>query len=157
MSSLYWSVVIRGNSRSPFGVAVSVQRIPLPTRADLESWLDRCYKGVDTRSVFDYLGPDEYSYRRVAHCVFLQLQAKPTWDLVIKARQEERLAAADPKAELVPVYQAQAYHPEAFLKGIFERDPDTIHSYGECLDVAGSVWAFVSSALSRQRISTEAS
>lgn len=146
-----------GKLQEPIRSRCTVQRIPLPTRTDLESWLDRCYKGVDTRSIFDYLDRDEYSYRRVAHCVFLQLQAKPTWDLVIKARQDERVAAANPKAELVPVYQAQAYHPEAFLKGIFERDPATVSAYGECLDVAGSVWAFMSSALSRQRISAEAS
>jgi hypothetical protein len=129
----------------------------MPTREQLEDWLHRCYKGLDARSIFDYLDPDEYSYRRVNHCVFLQLQDKATWDLAVSARQEERLATKEPKADLVPLYQARAYHPEAFLKGIFERDPIAIYRYGECLDAAGSVWAFVSSALSRSGISAESS
>lgn len=146
-----------GKLQEPIRSRCVIQRIPMPTRDQLEEWLHRCYKGLDTHSVFDYLDVDEYSYRRVTQCVFLQLQGRETWDLIVKARQEERLAVADPKAELVPIYQSQAYHPEAFLKGIFKRNPDTVQLYGECLDVAGSVWAFVSSALSRQRISTESS
>ena len=143
--------------QEPIRSRCTTHRIPMPTRLQLEEWIARSYKGIDIRTIFEYLDPDEYSYRRITHCIFLQLQTPELWKHVVESRQEERRATAHPTGESLLLYQARAYHPESFLKGIFERDPDTVSSYGECLDVAGSVWAFVSSALSRQRISTETS
>ena len=146
-----------GKLQEPIRSRCIVQRIHMPTREALETWIDRCYKGIDKASIFEYLDADEYSYRRIVHCVFLQLQGRAIWTSVCQSKREERLAAAASSAELVPVYQAQAYHPEAFLKDLFLKNPRTIHAYGECLDAAGSTWAFVSSALSQRGISTEAS
>ena len=54
-------------------------------------------------------------------------------------------AAADPHAALVPTYQADAIHPEIFVDELLEKG--NLADYGECLDVAGSLWAFVASAL----------
>jgi hypothetical protein len=106
----------------------------------------RSYKGIDIGSIFDYLNPDEYSYRRIKHCIFLQLQSPDLWNQTVQHRREERMATLNPKADLVPTYQSKAYNPEAFLRTVDMR------LYGECLERGGSVWAFLSSALSSDQI-----
>jgi hypothetical protein len=57
------------------------------------------------------------------------------------------VAAEDLKAELIPTYQAKGYHPRMLLQTLLEKRPELLGPYGECLELAGSLWAFLGSAL----------
>jgi hypothetical protein len=136
-----------GKLQEPIRSRCLIFRKTMPTRLELEDWTLRSYKGIDIETIFEYLNPDEYSYRRIKHCIFLQLQSPDLWKQVVQNRREERVAATTPTSNLVPTYQSNAYNPEAFL-GPLLGNPDTLRQYGECLERGGSVWAFLSSALS---------
>jgi hypothetical protein len=58
-------------------------------------------------------------------------------------RREELEAAKDLKADLIPNYQAKALHPRLLLQGALEQRPELLEPYGECLELAGSLWAFL--------------
>ena len=135
-----------GKLQEPIRSRCQIFRKTMPTRAELEAWILRSYKGIDIGSIFEYCNYDEYSYRRIKHCIFLQLQSPDLWNQTVQHRREERLATLNPKADLVPTYQSKAYNPEAFLRTVDMR------LYGECLERGGSVWAFLSSALSSDQI-----
>jgi hypothetical protein len=121
-----------------------------PTRAILEDWVRSRYASLDIPALFEYLHPDEYSYRRIQQCIYLQIEDRETWIRIVQKRREERKAAEDLKSDLVPAYQAAAFHPGSLLQTVLEREPELLGSYGECLELAGSSWAFLSHALSSQ-------
>ena len=132
-----------GKLQEPIRSRCLLQRIKPPTKADLEAWIEGRYAAVDQTALFEYLHPDEYSYRRVQQCVYLQLQEPVTWARVLEKRRQELVEAKDVKPEAIPAYQAQAFHPGALLRPILESRPELLGSYGECLELAGSQWAFL--------------
>lgn len=119
----------------------------MPTKEELTEFVQKSYKGVDLDAIFTYLQGDEYSYRRMKHCIFLQQQYPGTWESILEQRVEERVAAANPKGDLLLEYQDKAMNPEIFVQGVLEKKPELLEPYGECLELAGSTWAFLSYAL----------
>jgi hypothetical protein len=89
---------------------------------------------------------NEYSWRRFKQCIYLQTQNPTLWTQVVEGRRRDRAAVADPHAALIPTYQLEAIHPEIFIEALLDQK-DRLADYGECLEVAGSLWAFVASAL----------
>ena len=124
-----------------------IRRLSLPTKQELTDYLQKCHKGANGESIFAYLMPDEYSYRRIKHCVFLQQQYPLIWAATVEHRAEERLAAASPSADRILEYQAKAYNPEHFLPPLLDNQPSLLDSYGDCLELAGSMWAFLGYAI----------
>lgn len=129
-----------GRLQEPIRSRCSLRRQSMPTEADL-----RAFAKGDVEAIVDYLLPNEYSWRRFQQCIYLQAQNPALWAEVVEGRRRDRAAAADPHAALVPTYQADAIHPEMFVDELLEKG--NLADYGECLDVAGSLWAFVASAL----------
>jgi DNA polymerase III delta prime subunit len=138
-----------GKLQEPIRSRCLVQRIKQPCHAVLEEWIRSRYASIDIPSIFEYLRPDEYSYRRVQHCIFLQIQEPATWNHVCAKRREELAAAEDLKAELIPTYQAKAFHPRLLLEAALKKHPELLEPYGECLELAGSLWAFLGYAALR--------
>jgi hypothetical protein len=133
-----------GKLQEPIRSRCVIQRFNLPTREELAKTIP---KSVDADSIFAYLQPDEYSYRRIKHCIFLQLQYPTVWADVVEQRAKEREVAKHPDPEQVLTYQHLAMNPEIFIQELLEKRPDLLESYGECLDLAGSAWAYLGYAL----------
>jgi len=134
-----------GRLQEPIRSRCALRRLSAPTEADLRTFVTGRGTNVDVEAIIDYLLPHEYSWRRFKQCVHLQTQNPALWAQVVEGRRRDRAAAADPHAALVPTYQADAIHPEIFIDGLLKRGK--LADYGECLDLAGSLWAFVASAL----------
>jgi len=136
-----------GKLQEPIRSRCTIQRLVMPTRAVLMEYITRAYTNIDVDSIFTYLAPDEYSYRRIQQALFLQMQYPLIWKTVIAQRSAERAAAKDARAELVPSYQSSAFHPEIFLEPLLDKNPALLGEYGECLELSGSLWAFLGYAL----------
>ena len=91
-----------------------------------------------------YLMPHEYSYRRIKHCVDLQLHFPDVWKAVLAHRGNEKAKVTDVKYSDIRSYIASAFHPEILLLPYLNES--NIEDYGVCLDNAGSLWAFLSYA-----------
>ena len=133
-----------GRLQEPIRSRCVLRRLSAPTEADLRSFCGK--EGVDPQPLVDYLMPNEYSWRRFKQCIYLQTQNPALWAQVVEGRRRDRAAAADPHAALVPTYQLEAIHPEIFIEALLDQK-DRLADYGECLEAAGSLWAFVASAL----------
>jgi len=136
-----------GKLQEPIRSRCIVQRIRQPTRPELEDWLKTRYASINIPAIFEYLHVDEYSYRRVQHCVYLQIHEPATWTHVCARRREELKAAEDLKAELVPTYQSKGFHPRALIQAALDKNPALLGPYGECLEASGSLWAFLAASL----------
>lgn len=136
-----------GKLQEPIRSRCVIRRLSLPTKEELTEFIQKQYRGVHVESIFTYLIPDEYSYRRIKHCVFLQQQYPLIWSATVEHRAEERVAASSPNADRVLEYQAKAYNPEHFLSPLLDKQPSLLEAYGDCLELAGSAWAFLGYAL----------
>ena len=102
------------------------------------------FASIDIPSIFDYLHPDEYSYRRVQQCIHLQIYEAGIWQQVVRKRKEERTATAEGlRSDKIPAYQSQGFHPGILLQSVLDRTPALLGPYGECLEASGSLWAFL--------------
>jgi DNA polymerase III delta prime subunit len=103
-------------------------------------------RGINFDEIKSYLMPYEYSYRRMKHCIDLQLFMPEIWKEVYEKRLEE-IAIRELVSKDVPNYILNAYNPETILYGQLHnsdrKDIKKILDYGECLDNAGSLWAFL--------------
>ena len=133
-----------GKLQEPIRSRCIIQRIKQPSRAELEEWVSSRFSSIDVPSIFTYLSQDEYSYRRVQQAIHLQIYEPTVWAHVCAKRREELKAAEDLKAAEIPVYQAKAFHPRALIQATLR--PELLGPYGECLEAAGSLWAFLSYA-----------
>jgi ATPase family associated with various cellular activities (AAA) len=136
-----------GKLQEPIRSRCTIHRLTMPTREQLTEYITRAYTAIDVESIFTYLQPDEYSYRRIQQALFLQMQYPDIWKLVVQKRLEERVAAKDARAELIPTYQSLAMNPEVILEFLLDSKPSLLGDYGECLELSGSLWAFLGSTL----------
>ena len=136
-----------GKLQEPIRSRCVIHRMSLPTRLELTDYIQKHHKGTNIDTIFTYLMPDEYSYRRIKHCVFLQQQYPLIWAATIEHRAEERIAATSPSADRILEYQGKAFNPEHFLSPLLDNQPSLLGLYGECLELAGSAWAFLGYAI----------
>jgi len=136
-----------GKLQEPIRSRCIIQRIRAPTKKGLEEWIASRYASIHIPSIFEYLHPDEYSYRKVQHCIQLQIYEPTTWAHVCSKRKEERMASEDLRADLIPSYQAKGFHPGILLQTVLEKRPELLGAYGECLELSGSLWAFLASVI----------
>ena len=130
--------------QEPIRSRCTMQRIPIPTRDQLTEWLKRSYASVAVHEIFDYMQPNEYSYRRVLHCIHLQIHEPLLWQTVLQGRRQElqqTLATDD-----LLTYQSKGLNPEMLLGQLLD-DPALLLDYGTCLEASGSLWAFLGYAM----------
>jgi hypothetical protein len=136
-----------GKLQEPIRSRCIIQRMVTPTQEELDTWIRSRYTSIDIPSIFEYLHPDEYSYRKIQHCIYLQIHEPSLWTHVLKSRREEQIAAEDLKANELLTYQAKGFHPGTLLQSVLNKRPELLGPYGECLELAGSAWAFLGAAL----------
>ena len=135
-----------GRLQEPIRSRCIIKRLFQPTWPDLEGCLRKTYNGVNTEEIAEYLLKNEYSYRRAKQCAFLQLQYPETWKATIAHRQREVVVSKQLKADDLIRYIKEGYNPETLISNLLSND-GCLKDYGKCTEIAGSLWAFLGSAL----------
>lgn len=130
--------------QEPIRSRCTIRRLFRPSWEELSQYILRKYPDTNTSTIKTYLDPDEYSYRRILQCSYLQRQFPEIWTKMYSQRQEER--AVVPHYSNIPSYLEKGYNPEIFVKPLLE-NPNILKDYAECLNNSGSTWAFLGSAL----------
>lgn len=141
-----------GRLQEPIRSRCQIKRIPQPSWLDLEHYLKTNKPTISPSELDDiktYLKKNEYSYRRVQQCLYLQQQYPDTWKQTIAHRKEELLQLATLSSQNVIEYMEKGYHPETFIHSLLH-DQTIMKDYGKCSEVAGSLWAFLGYALEKK-------
>ena len=101
---------------------------------------------INANDIKEYLKPNEYSYRRIAQCVFLKLQYPDMWQHTIAHRCRENIAINEQSADNLINYIKNGYNPENLINKHLSNEM-ILRDYGKCMEISGSLWAFLGSAL----------
>jgi hypothetical protein len=123
-----------------------IKKMGQPSWNDLEAYADNESDKVNKDEIKNYLHKNEYSYRKMKQCMFLQLEYPEVWKQSIHHREEERKVMNNLHGDKLIEYIRNGYHPEPFINSILTSD-STLQDYGTCLELSGSLWAFLGSAL----------
>ena len=134
-----------GRLQEPIRSRCRIKRIHSPTWNNLESYLHDI-RGINVEEIKSYLKRNEYSYRRVKHCVHLQLQYPDIWKQLQSHDKEEQEESTRLSSNHLLSYIKQGYHPERFIHSLLKKE-SVLKDYGKCTEVAGSLWAFLGSTL----------
>lgn len=134
-----------GRLQEPIRSRCRIKRIRPPSWNDLELYL-RDIRGINVEEIKSYLKRNEYSYRRVKHCVHLQLQYPDIWKQLQSHDKEEQEETGRLSSNHLLSYIKQGYHPERFIHSLLKKE-SVLKDYGKCTEVAGSLWAFLGSTL----------
>ena len=135
-----------GRLQEPIRSRCVIKRLYPPKWLELEDYLQRTFNGLNTNEIREYLKKNEYSYRRAKQCAFLQLQYPDTWKTTIAHRQKENEAVKNLNGDDLIKYIKEGYNPEVLIAELLSRD-ECLKDYGKCTEIAGSLWAFLGSAL----------
>ena len=135
-----------GRLQEPIRSRCVIKRLYPPKWTDLEDYLQKTFNGLNINQIKEYLKTNEYSYRRAKQCAFLQLQYPDTWKTTFMHRQKENEAAKNLNGDDLIKYIKEGYNPEILITGLLSRD-ECLKDYGKCTEIAGSLWAFLGSAL----------
>ena len=144
-----------GRLQEPIRSRCQIKRIPQPSWLDLENYLHMNAPQITSTQIQEiktYLKKNEYSFRRVQQCLYLQQQYPETWNETIRHRKEETEQISSLTSEQVIHYIENGYHPEAFIHSLL-KDQSLMKDYGKCSEVAGSLWAFLGYALEKSALS----
>jgi len=136
-----------GRLQEPIRSRCTIKRLRQPSWTDLTEFLTRTFTGIKLDEIREYLKENEYSYRRAKQCAFLQLQYPEVWEKTLKHQQSERAECITLTADKVIQYIKLGYNPEHLITTLF-KDERILKDYGKCTEESGSLWAFLSSALS---------
>lgn len=131
--------------QEPIRSRCATHRIRRPEWNELETFIVGHNSNIDLVSIKKYLHPDEYSYRRIIQCSYIQRQFPDMWQSICNHHQRE-INLSHPEFSHIPEYIAQAYNPEYLLEPLLNNDV-CLSDYGECIDKLGSTWALLASAL----------
>lgn len=135
-----------GRLQEPIRSRCIIKRLHQPTWNDLDHYLKQTYNGLNIDEIREYLKMNEYSYRRAKQCAFLQLQYPEIWKNTIQHRMIENSIIKTQNADDLLKYIKEAYNPENLISHIIS-DEKLLKDYGKCTELAGSLWAFLGSAL----------
>jgi DNA polymerase III delta prime subunit len=143
-----------GRLQEPIRSRCMIKRIFQPTWNDLDKYLVKTFKEINTAEIFEYLKVNEYSYRRAKQCAYLQLQSPNIWKSISdhKKRENETIKKLEEK-ELIS-YMREGYNPETMIATLLKNEV-ILRDYGKCNELSGSLWAFLGSALSKSSITTK--
>jgi hypothetical protein len=146
-----------GRLQEPIRSRCRLQRIALPSWTALEEYAQGLLEEKEqeqgrTQEIREVLTPNEYSYRRIQQCVYLIQQDPQEWDRTVVHRREEQAVIRKGLTSKDWIsYVRAGYHPERLIVPLLGQG-DTWKAYGECVEVGGSRWAFLGSALDRRAI-----
>jgi replication-associated recombination protein RarA len=138
-----------GRLQEPIRSRCTIKKMYQPSWMDLDSFLDKDNKSINKEQIKNYLHKNEYSYRKAKQCAFLQLEYPEIWQQTIRHREEEKSMISNLQGDHLIEYIKKGYHPEAFINSMLGSD-SVLRDYGACLELSGSLWAFLGSALYRR-------
>ena len=142
-----------GRLQEPIRSRCKIKKMSLPTWNDLESYLVSTYHGIRPNEIKQYLTPNEYSYRRVKQCAYLQLVYPTMWKQTYDHRMKENEIIHQMDSSMLLQYIKEGYHPDHLIHPMLG-NVDVLKDYGKCTELAGSLWAFLGSALDKVATTT---
>jgi hypothetical protein len=142
-----------GRLQEPIRSRCVIKRLYQPTWTDLGDYLTKTFNGLNITEIKEYLKKNEYSYRRAKQCAFLQLQYPEIWKNTVEHRQKEIIATQNLSDSELITYIKMGYNPENLVNQLL-KDENLLKDYGKCTELAGSLWAFLGSALYRSSRTT---
>jgi hypothetical protein len=142
-----------GRLQEPIRSRCVIKRLYQPTWTELGDYLTKTFNGLNITEIKEYLKKNEYSYRRAKQCAFLQLQYPEIWKNTVEHRQKEIMATQHLSDSELITYIKMGYNPENLVNQLL-KDENLLKDYGKCTELAGSLWAFLGSALYRSSRTT---
>jgi DNA polymerase III delta prime subunit len=142
-----------GRLQEPIRSRCVIKRLYQPTWTELGDYLTKTFNGLNITEIKEYLKKNEYSYRRAKQCAFLQLQYPEIWKNTVEHRQKEIIATQNLSDSELITYIKMGYNPENLVNQLL-KDENLLKDYGKCTELAGSLWAFLGSALYRSSRTT---
>ena len=140
-----------GRLQEPIRSRCIIKKMYAPSWEDLEQYLSNF--NINVGEIKGYLKTNEYSYRRAKQCAFLNLQYPSIWKNVIAHRKQENDILKTQNADELINYIKRGYSPEQLLTEHLSNET-ILRDYGKCIDVSGSLWAFLGSALYKTSITS---
>lgn len=137
-----------GRLQEPIRSRCKIKKINKPQWEDLENYLQNTFVGLRVNEINEYLKKNEYSFRRAKQCAFLQLQYPDVWQKTLEHRLDENKELNQLDSNKVIQYIKNGYNPESFVISLLS-NTELLKDYGKCMEVSGSMWAFLGSALDR--------
>ena len=143
-----------GRLQEPIRSRCVIKKMYQPIWSELEAYLNKTFNSLNTTEIKEYLKKNEYSYRRAKQCAFLQLQYNETWKKIIEHRRKERLVTQTQSADNLISYIKEGYNPDTLINPLLKNET-LLKDYGKCVEVSGSLWAFLGSALYKASTTTQ--
>jgi hypothetical protein len=143
-----------GRLQEPIRSRCNIKKLNMPTWEELEEFISKGFHNVNILEIKDYLLPNEYSYRKIKQCIFLQQKFPELWAQTILVRSEEKAICNTHDANLLMEYIEKGYNPETLINPLLSNFK-ILKDYGKCTEVAGSLWAFLGSALYKSAATTK--
>ncbi len=139
-----------GRLQEPIRSRCIIKKLHQPRWLDLEIFLQKTYNNININEIKNYLKRNEYSYRRAKQCAFLQLEYPEVWKQTFLHRQKENTDSLSLSDDKLFTYIKEGYNPEVLISKVINNET-LLKDYGKCTEVAGSLWAFLGSALYKVR------
>ena len=143
-----------GRLQEPIRSRCVIKKMYQPSWNELEEYLNKTFTNLNTSEIKEYLKKNEYSYRRAKQCTFLQLQYNETWKNIIEHRRKECLVTHTQSADNLISYIKGGYNPDTLINPLLKNET-LLKDYGKCIEVSGSLWAFLGSALYKASTTTQ--
>lgn len=142
-----------GRLQEPIRSRCVIKKMYQPTWNELENFLTKTFNKLNTNEIKEYLKKNEYSYRRAKQCAFLQLQYNETWKSICEHRRKECNVIQNQLADNLISYIKGGYNPDILINPLLKNEM-ILKDYGKCIEVSGSLWAFLGSALYKASTTT---
>lgn len=143
-----------GRLQEPIRSRCVIKKMYQPIWNELEEYLNKTFTSLNISEIKEYLKKNEYSYRRAKQCAFLQLQYNETWKNIIEHRRKECLVTQTQSADNLISYIKEGYNPDTLINPLLKNET-LLKDYGKCVEVSGSLWAFLGSALYKASTTTQ--
>lgn len=143
-----------GRLQEPIRSRCKIKKMHAPTWANLEEYLTTAFNGINYNEIQSYLKQNEYSYRRAKQCAFLQLQSPEMWKQTIEHRVTENKEIKALVPNKLVEYIKNGYNPEILIHSLLSNET-LLKDYGKCIELSGSLWAFLGCALDKVQTTPE--
>jgi len=135
-----------GRLQEPIRSRCTIKRLPQLNWNNIKEYLELYYPDANKDEIKTYLKRNEYSYRKVNQCVYLQQYYPDIWNKTI----EQRILQNNDSTHLTHTnlieYMKKSYHPEQLIHSLLKNE-SILKDYGTCIKLNGSLWAFLGNAL----------
>jgi hypothetical protein len=142
-----------GRLQEPIRSRCKIKKMVMPSWTELETYLLSTYDKIRIDEIKACLTPNEYSYRRIHQCAYLQLTYPTMWKEIYDHRMRQNEIIHTMESSRLLDYIKEGYHPDHLIRPLLG-NIDILKDYGKCTELAGSLWAFLGSALDKGATTT---